>query len=131
MAKRIKILQKAQNLWRKLRRGPDITVVRIEAMSELPDQLLKQKLYVVGGASPKWAMLSCPCGCGERIDVNLMQNRKPFWRLTVRKERATLYPSLWMARGTCRSHFWVKDGRIDWARSVSFSSSLEVDDFGR
>jgi hypothetical protein len=33
-------------------------------------------LYIVGKPAPKWAVLACPCGCRERIDVNLMLSRR-------------------------------------------------------
>lgn len=100
-------------LWAWLWRRQHVSrVVRVEGRSELPGNL-GSALYVVG-ATPKWAVLKCPCGCGEVIDVNLMASRQPCWTLTLKEGRATLYPSLWVAKERCGSHFWLRDNRIDW-----------------
>ena len=40
-------------------------------MSELPPRV-RNALYIVG-LPAKWAVLDCPCRCGERIVVNLMR----------------------------------------------------------
>jgi len=37
----------------------------------------------------------CPDGCGERIVLNLDPRAGPAWRLYDRKEKTTLYPSVW------------------------------------
>jgi hypothetical protein len=99
--------------WRRLRRrGRVDRVVAIESTSDLPSRLGKS-LYVVG-SPPKWAILACPCGCGERIDVNLMRSRTPRWVLTLTNGAASLSPSLWMPRQKCGSHFWLAENRIVW-----------------
>lgn len=104
-----------QQLWRRLqalRRRP--RVVRVRSMADLPEKL-GQLLYVVGDPHPKWVVLSCPCGCGERIDVNLMTSRHPYWKLSETRNGLSLWPSLWIPEDRCGSHFWIKDSRVHWA----------------
>jgi Family of unknown function (DUF6527) len=98
-------------LWAWLWRRRHVSrVIQIESRSELPGNL-GFALYVIGR---KWAVLKCPCGCGEVIDVNLMKSRKPCWTLTMKDGKATLHPSLWVPNERCGSHFWLRDNRIHW-----------------
>lgn len=100
--------------WRSLRRRKRVDrVVRVESMSEVPTKL-RGDLYIVGGPKPKWAVLACPCRCGDRIDVNLMESRHPSWRLSTERNQVTLHPSLWMPEEKCGSHFWIRQNRFEW-----------------
>jgi hypothetical protein len=62
-----------------------------------------------------WSVgMRCPCGCGQRLELMLLKQVKPRWDLTIdRKGRPTLCPSVWLRTG-CRSHFWVRAGKIIW-----------------
>jgi Family of unknown function (DUF6527) len=108
------LLRRIRGFWRNLRRRQRINrVVRLESMSQLPKRL-KSNLYIVGGAKPKWAILACPCTCGDRIDVNLMATRHPSWQLSTNGGEVSLHPSLWMPKEKCGSHFWLRANRIEW-----------------
>jgi hypothetical protein len=111
----MKLFNKFWVFWRNLRRRKRLDrIVRIESMSEVPKRL-RRDLYIVGASKPKWVILACPCRCGDRIDVNLMESRQPSWRLsTDGKQQVTLHPSLWMPKEKCGSHFWIRQNRIDW-----------------
>src|SRR5580704_6782227 len=57
-------------------------------------------------------VLSCPCGCGESLPINLDSRAGPAWRLYGDPSKGiTLFPSVWRESG-CRSHFIVWRGRI-------------------
>lgn len=102
------------SLWRWLRRRRRVGGVRrVASMSDLPARL-NGTMFVIGETAPKWAVLACPCRCGERIDVNLMSSRKPHWSLSLSREGATLAPSLWMPAEKCGSHFFIRNNRIQW-----------------
>lgn len=108
------LLGNIRKLWRTLWRRQRIKrVVQVESMSQVPKRV-KSNLYIVGGAKPKWAILACPCKCGDRIDVNLMTSRQPCWQLSKSGEAVSLHPSLWMPNEKCGSHFWLRRNRIDW-----------------
>lgn len=100
--------------WRRLRRVKRVgRATFVASTGEVPG-LTPGQLAVVGPADgPKWALIGCPCRCGETLWVNLMPGTGRRWRLDVGADRAvTLAPSLDVT--TCGSHFWVRRGRIDW-----------------
>ena len=76
-------------------------------------------LFVGTKESHKWAMIRCPCGCGEVIHVNLMRTHSPHWSAVIEnKNDVTFRPSLWIDRSRCGSHFFVVRGRVVWAKSL-------------
>jgi hypothetical protein len=114
----MKLFDYIRRLWRGIRRRHRIDrVVYVESMSELPKKL-KGDLYIVGGTKPKWAVLACPCKCGDRIDVNLMERHHPSWRLQTDRGKVTLHPSLWMPEDKCGSHFWIKRNTVEWVPDI-------------
>jgi hypothetical protein len=107
-------LKRIVDLWKGLRRRKRLKkAVWVDSRQDLPARV-GAKIYVVGSEKPKWVVLECPCGCGERIDVNLMAARLPAWKLSSKDGMVTLWPSLWMPREKCGSHFWIKNNRIIW-----------------
>ena len=84
--------------------------------SEFPDRLDAKCVYLIGDGSVPWfAALLCPCGCSALIRLSLLDGDRPRWR--ARRHftgTVTLEPSIWRKRG-CRSHFFVRRGRIVWA----------------
>lgn len=95
--------------------APALEHFSIEGMVDLPSSIRAGVIYLVGASTkPKWAILGCPCGCGERIDVNLMRSRRPFWRARITHDGLTLSPSLWVSDDRCGSHFWIVDSRVLW-----------------
>ncbi len=100
-------------LWRQLFRRPrSLKTVRVD---ELPDILNANSVYVGGEGCHRWfvAML-CPCGCGETLNMNLLPDSCPRWKLTENKDgTVTLHPSVWRKKG-CHSHFFLRRGLIKW-----------------
>ena len=78
---------------------------------------------VVQRGRPRWLILSCPCGCGAELLINLDPRAGPAWRLYKDARLGyTVYPSIW--RDTdCESHF------IIW-RDTIFLFGREDDYFG-
>ncbi len=93
-------------------------VVVVEHVDDIPDHPQTRTLYAVGERGRLWsAALVCPCGCGQLLQLNLVRTSRPCWRLQEdRFGRASLHPSVWR-KTTCRSHFWLRSGRIVWAGS--------------
>lgn len=84
-------------------------------VEELPTRLIPTQLYVVGEDGESWyAAFLCPCGCGAVIHASLLEGSRPSWRLTRHFDGSvSLHPSMWRTKG-CRSHFWLRRGRIKW-----------------
>lgn len=84
-------------------------------VEELPDKVEDRKLYAVGESGQYWlAALRCPCGCGEVIQLPMMEGQRPRWTLIEQGKRLpSLSPSVDRTIG-CRSHFWLRRGNIHW-----------------
>lgn len=105
-------------LWRRIRQWLGlkefVTPTHIE---DLPDDLEPNRLYLVGAAAEPWsAALLCPCGCGAAIQLSLIRDDDPRWKLSFDEAHAaTLHPSIWRIKG-CRSHFFVRTNEIIWTK---------------
>lgn len=93
----------------------DLLVVRCTG-DTLPARLPRSALILMVDRGDDWsAGLMCPCGCGRAIELLLPTFIEPRWSLTVDEiGRPTLEPSIWCNDG-CKSHFFVRGGRIIWA----------------
>lgn len=59
----------------------------------------------------------CPCGCGDVIELMLIPEATPHWRLIIGTDKKpSLKPSVWRNTG-CRSHFWLRGGSVEWCKS--------------
>jgi hypothetical protein len=108
---------KPRSLWlRRLlaRFTPRLKLTIFEGDS-LPSQLPRRGLFLAREAGENWCVgLRCPCGCGDRLEMMLLEHVRPRWEVTLDgKGRASLHPSVWRRDG-CRSHFWVHAGKIVW-----------------
>ena len=88
---------------------------QIATVEDLPETLRRHTLYVLMERDLRMqASMLCPEGCGTVINLNLMPDDHPCWRLTVDAAgKPTLHPSVWRREGCC-AHFFVRAGRIDW-----------------
>lgn len=110
-------MKRLRRVWRKLV-APLVSKTTYYALvvDDVPERLLPGVVYVVGAPQTPWcAALVCPCGCGELIQLSLIENDSPSWRLEIdRKKRVTLFPSVARTRG-CRSHFCLQRSTVVWA----------------
>ncbi len=81
----------------------------------LPAAMPRRDVVVARDGEEDWAAgILCPCGCGEVLELMLIPEARPRWSLSVDgKRRPTLHPSIWRDTG-CRSHFWLRNGRVRW-----------------
>jgi hypothetical protein len=82
-----------------------------------PDAVQQGTIYVVGnGGYQKWVYLRNPADQDEIIQLSLMQNRRPCWRISEDfLGRPTLYPSVRQLEGSF-AHFWIRKGGIVWCK---------------
>jgi hypothetical protein len=86
----------------------------MEFVDRIPKTLSEGVLYISQKFST--AAHNCCCGCGVKIVTPIKPGR---WRLDLDGERASLYPSIGNWSSACKSHYWIKNSRIDWERSYS------------
>ena len=92
---------------------------RIETLTyvpvvHVPEDLEDGKLYV--SERFQTAVHRCCCGCGEEVVTPIHPTE---WRLQVAENQVTLRPSIGNWNIACRSHYWIKAGRVVWAREMS------------
>ena len=87
---------------------------RTAFVNVVPDSLEEGVLYV----SLPYATAShlCACGCGEKVVTPI---RPTAWSLTWDGESVTLNPSIGNWSQPCRSHYWIRQGRVVWSRTWS------------
>lgn len=81
----------------------------------LPRRLPRRNIVLARDGDGDWCVgMRCPCGCGSTIELLIVQGVAPRWDLRVdSRGRPTLEPSVFLQTG-CRSHFWLRRGRIQW-----------------
>ncbi len=84
----------------------------------IPDTLEDDMLYV----SLNYATVShlCRCGCGREVVTPLSPTD---WMLIFDGETISLHPSIGNWNFPCRSHYWIRNNRVEWARDWSKSKS--------
>ena len=88
--------------------------LRNEFVDHIPEQLDDGVLYV----SMRFGTVvhRCACGCGEEVVTPLGPVE---WRLTYDGRTVSLKPSIGNWSFPCRSHYWIDEGIVRWARGFS------------
>ncbi|WP_425270983.1 DUF6527 family protein [Mucilaginibacter endophyticus] len=90
---------------------------RYRFSEDIPECVQPGRVWIIGTSGDPWAaVLQCPCGCGKKIQLNMLKEASPCWTYTLEGSHITLKPSVWGKTG-CRSHFFVRGGYIDWCYS--------------
>lgn len=71
------------------------------------------------------AALSCACGCGHRVMLNLLDQH----HLTVEDGFPTVTPSILVSDAPCLSHFFIRRGSVKWAQQWSRQTVDQVMQF--
>ncbi|WP_342636246.1 DUF6527 family protein [Pseudomonas sp. OTU750018] len=93
---------------------PPRRLVVVEGDS-LPHDMPMRSIVLARDGTEDWCVgLRCPCGCGRTIELLVIKEAKPRWDYSIDKDGLpSLMPSIWLKSG-CKSHFWLKKGRIHW-----------------
>jgi hypothetical protein len=87
-------------------------------VEESPEDLKAWTIYIVkDGDEPDSLIFKCPCGCESRVELNLLTDCRPQWTFKVKGKKISISPSVWATRG-CRSHFWIREGRVQWTSGL-------------
>jgi hypothetical protein len=80
----------------------------------VPDAMDDGVLYV--SMSYAIAAHRCACGCGREVVTPLSPTD---WRLIFNGESVSLDPSIGNWSFPCRSHYFIREGRVQWAASMT------------
>jgi hypothetical protein len=86
---------------------------------EMPERLDPKAVYILGEREHVWFVaMVCPCGCKATLQMSLLPDAKPRWRLVEHDDGTiSLQPSVWRKVG-CRSHFYLRRGLIQWCAEL-------------
>lgn len=89
---------------------------RVVIEDDIPESVSDQILYLIGEQGNYWlAVIKCPCGCGDTIQLPMTKTAKPHWKVSIRNDMPTLMPSV-NRTIKCKSHFILNSGRILWCK---------------
>ena len=83
-------------------------------VGSIPRRLKKQTLYI--STSYNTVVHKCCCGCGEEVVTPISPTD---WRLMYDGKSISLYPSIGNWSFDCRSHYWIRNSTVKWARKWS------------
>ena len=85
-------------------------VLRHEFVEFIPDELEQGIIYI----STRFATAShlCCCGCGNKVVTPI---RPTDWKLIFDGKTVSLDPSIGNWSFSCRSHYWIRNNRVQWA----------------
>ena len=62
------------------------------------------------------AIHKCFCGCGNEVVTPISPTD---WQLSFNGKSVSLYPSIGNWNFDCKSHYWIKNNEVKWARKWS------------
>lgn len=85
------------------------------SVDEIPAQMQDNVIYYIGEGKFKWLLVfKCPCGCCEVIQLNLLKEARPVWRVKFHDDGdVSLYPSV-NRQVNCKSHFNITRNSVRW-----------------
>lgn len=87
---------------------------RHEVIDSIPETLQANTLYVTTDGDVAGHL--CACGCGREVFTPLSPTD---WSITFDRRGASLSPSIGNWAFPCRSHYFLCDGAVVWARDMS------------
>lgn len=100
-------------------RVKQITPVFVEFIPELIEN---GKLYI--SDEYEIAIHKCCCGCGEEVVTPLSPVD---WRYTITSNGVSLFPSVGNWKYRCKSHYFIRENGVVWARGISPAQIKKVE----
>lgn len=83
-------------------------------VERFPETLVTGELYLAMEFAT--AAHLCACGCGNKVITPFSPTD---WQMSFDGETVSLKPSIGNWTFRCRSHYWIRSGRIEWAGDMS------------
>lgn len=80
-----------------------------EFVEYMPEEIREGIIYV----SQKYetAIHLCACGCGRKV---VTPTGDSWWSITINDGKVTLNPSIGNWQLPCKTHYFIRDNRIEW-----------------
>lgn len=88
--------------------------LRHEFVEYISDELMDGTIYI--SIAFATAAHKCCCGCGNEVITPLSPKE---WQLIFDGESISLYPSIGNWSFDCKSHYWITNSKVEWARKWS------------
>lgn len=93
----------------------------------IPEDIEDGTIYIT--IKFRTAVHNCVCGCGNKVVTPLSPTN---WQLTFNGESISLYPSIGNWNFDCKSHYWITNNKIRYARlwsdsEISFNRILSIE----
>lgn len=90
--------------------GSKVTEYTTRFVDRMPMELEDGVLYL----APQFncAIHKCMCGCGEKVVTPL--DKEHGWTWTFDGINASLYPSVGNFQQPCKTHYFLKNGKVQW-----------------
>ena len=83
-------------------------------VTAIPRELEEGVLYL--SMEYKTATHLCACGCGSKVVTSITPTG---WSICYNGNSVSLNPSIGNWSLPCRSHYWIKNGKVVWAGSFT------------
>ena len=84
--------------------------MQLRFVEHVPEELEEGVLYV--SMVFQTVIHKCCCGCGSEVVTPLSPT---CWQLTFDGESISLFPSIGSWNLACRSHYWIRNSKVEWA----------------
>lgn len=99
---------------------------QLRIVDALPEPLQDGVLYVT--REQDLAAHLCACGCAQEVITPLSPTD---WKFALHKDGASLLPSIGNWAFACRSHYFIRCGRVVWAGDMSDGAIRRGREFDR
>lgn len=84
----------------------------------IPSELEDGIIYIT--MQYRTAVHKCVCGCGNKVITPITPSD---WKITFDGRTVTFYPSIGNWNFPCRSHYWIKNSRVEYVLEWSISEN--------
>ena len=91
-----------------------------QAVDRIPKQLSPGVVY--HSEEFEVGALLCACGCGHRVSLLVPDSHQ----ITAEGGFATVRPSISVCDGACKSHYFIRAGRVEWLPAFSNAVAASV-----
>lgn len=93
---------------------PKLHAIKHEFVKFMPEHLEPGILYI--SLQYKTMVHLCCCGCESKVVTPLSPTG---WEMTFNGKAVSVYPSIGNWNLECQSHYWMSNGRVEWAETWS------------